>query len=499
MAVMGYNLGELAKTYEAGTSRRVSHALLADSNTRYNPAETNASLKAITYGFNVGFQKAIRQLFGVYATPPFGAMAVGNLTMDEYCLGLTGNGTVPTITDADASAYLTDNFRIPPDSYGGSSNQGCPRAHMYDSTNTTHYNAGSCQSSTGRDRWWHMRGDFLLDRTKGLRWHFQRGNLASGSSGTRQAPTCWRYQDGVTSENIASKNIATVTGTDEIVQDYLDWPATAFDDDDILYLSWGRLSSLGGGSNQGFLGPMYIGWNQIEDTTASTGFCPGYFYHMGGRSAYHTAAQLTDPDSNFTGYDIDAAHAEYLRQLVRLQSGDPKLIAVMFFSGNTYGGGAPSTNSLGPNPAASNTTAGEVDNMRAVETKLRDLWVNDLGYNDSDLRFVAGTYQRWADSGDNSFEDACDALADEFSGDSYNSGVFVSRRRTYQEIADNGLGQTSISTVHLDPAGYDALAADYFDIIRSASDADATPGSVIGRVKTTGSMLSKTKPVQGFF
>jgi hypothetical protein len=442
---LGYNLTTLKAFLEQARTRRVSLLLCSDSNARWDATNN------VRHGYNLGFQDALKNEYGIWGVGPFPASPADTSTWYGFAQGFDGIGGWGTITGA-APYAVAEDYQIPGATYNlANTAHGCPRDHMYTSSSATLFNATAAQDAA---RGWRLKSDFLINRDLGYKWHFRHGTFAAGTAGTRYSPNV-----RTTGIVLAWKNFTPVTGVDAIIEDSVTVPAGTYSDNHSLV--WGRLAGSEASGNQAWNGPTYADWGLIEQHGTSTGFLSGFFYHLGSGGAYTAAAQLLDPSGTFAASDIDVAHAEYLRQAVRLQTGDPKLLVPIMYGGNDLENTAwysvTPPDSLGPNPTASDTIAGVVDNLRAIKTKIQSLWVDDLGFDAGNIHFAIGTYQRWPS---NDFTALATAIEAEFSGDTNASGVFLSNV------------DPSVSAVHATDEQYDTLAGQWVATVLAASEGE---------------------------
>jgi hypothetical protein len=158
-----------------------------------------------------------------------------------------------------------------------------------------------------------------------------------------------------------------------------------------------RLNRVGGADLTGSFGLLY---QSLERTDVHRGCRFSTFVFAGGESSREVADYLCNSCT-------DAALAEYLRFLASRQVNsagtalDPVLMvqvleggndagdtdsSVVYNRGDGFGAGDTSGN------AASNTQTGITNNFTAIINRLRDIWVDELGYAEEDLYFVLGGY-----------------------------------------------------------------------------------------------------------
>jgi hypothetical protein len=158
-----------------------------------------------------------------------------------------------------------------------------------------------------------------------------------------------------------------------------------------------RLQRFGGADLTGSFGVLY---QSLERNDLYRGCRFSTFIFAGGESSRDVAAYLCNDCT-------DAALAEYLRFLASRQVNaggtaiDPVLMvqiieggndagdtdsSVVYNRGDGFGNGDDSGND------ASNTQAGITNNFKAIINRLRDIWVDELGYAEGDLYFVLGGY-----------------------------------------------------------------------------------------------------------
>jgi hypothetical protein len=156
----------------------------------------------------------------------------------------------------------------------------------------------------------------------------------------------------------------------------------------------------------------------------------------------------------------DDALREYLRNLVKLQSGPKMLLVQVKHGGNDGGFLIPS---VGPNPTRSDTPAGFADNMTALISRLRGSWIA-MGYDPKNLMFEYGAYHpKEGPAFDDTGRTAVERLADWESAiinlsqqhPEYNLAVVRgSRLTTPLTMAANGWYTSADDHAHLSIDGY---------------------------------------------
>lgn len=205
-------------------------------------------------------------------------------------------------------------------------------------------------------------------------------------------------------------------------------------------------SSLGGSGTIDVSGEFFGLFQKVEHVENTTGFGFTTIVYRGGVSSRVVASAL-----QFTHID---AIKEILFNMVRHQIGD-KVLMIRICEGMNDRND--SDNSVGQNPAPSNTTAGFKDNVLAIMVIYKTAWMA-LGYDLNNLYFLL-TPSHQPDMSDTiaPFRTACSELADE----EPNTGYYnFAKDFTYTDMSTNGYyfpGEES-GSAHLSTTGYDALA-----------------------------------------
>lgn len=391
---------------QASAQRRVDIAGIGDSN----------QLSAGTYGHDHGVQKAWASARGMYGTGvlPFAGYNLSSWPAagQEYYASSLGSAGFSTQTPPPQLAQ----YALSP--AAGFVN--LPYAYLADSESIT---------STASHYQLSLPPSTPFNTSDKLRWHYTYGIFANGTGSFQPSA-----RQEATGNVLGSKSVNPVTGAYGLADDYFELPAATRD-----FTIGFEPFALNGNNVEG---PFFAQYQRAESVDASKGVAYSTLLAQGGRSALHAAQSLQSAP--------DPALREWLRQAVRLQSGDPTLMVNLIHGGNDRNFSAPS---VGPNSAPSNTGPGFADNAEAIINRLRGAWTAQ-GYDVNDMFFVIGAYhpqpgfeQNLAD-----FETGAMTMADRLPNVAVVRG---SRLVSAHTMATAGYYASAADNAHLSPRGYE--------------------------------------------
>lgn len=355
-----YNAAAVRSMFLAGTSRRFDIITFTDSNGIFGGS----------YGHYYGGQKALHDQYGqLYATGVLPVDGTGSWATQINAIDPGGVAEPGSALPAFLDAYTLDS------GLGIADWSDTPYLYLADGDSIasgTVYNVNAIRHDTDTNGLWG-----LTDTTHPhMKWHMLMGTFASGSGKSRPGARRW---NSLTYHGQEPSDIDPNTGSDGVSDYELDIPAASRTSSNGLQLMLHRVTQ------DSLEGPFYAAHQRIEMADRTYG--PSYHIGMyqGGLSAYDAcrACKAT----------AQTAIAEYLRQCVRLQVGDPMLVVQIIHGGNDRNQSAGSWNSATEafDSDASYTAAGFANNLDGIRKYIRDAWTS-LGYAASGLAFLAGPY-----------------------------------------------------------------------------------------------------------
>lgn len=430
-----YNFRATRRFFDALGYRRGDVALIGDSN----------MYSASTSGWGVGFPYALGRRYRTYASGVHPAGALAGYSLD-YKSGYTSFAS--EVVPASHSAY------IPGAGFAGGE-------YIYRAT------TGDFGQFVGS-----LDVDHPSDNSGNLRWHYDYGTFATGSGGKFQP--CFRYESSLSYPLVGSQ-VNTTTGTNALVRSYLELPAAARNPSlRILAQYQVHAASIGGG-NIAASGP-FLGIHQRwewRDITAGVGVST--LWYTGGVGTRVAAAAL----QAMTQTQFNAWVAMVVGPQA-VDAGETPILHVHIRNGQNDTGDV--TTSVGPNPVASNTIAGAIDNHEACIVAIRALWTG-AGYDADNLTFSFGyqpqDYSRriWCYE----IDDALCALADRMG----NTAVWFRSRRSTSALfsAHSRYAEAYPGDAHLTAQGY-------LDAAREELDACVPVPTAVGKSSTAASSLA---------
>lgn len=415
--------GETARRlFHLAESRRVDFAIIGDSNVR----------NSVVSGHEDGMGRALAARFGCYATrvdPFVGMQSWGASISDQNTFGyppfrLLGSPEAPPA----AAQYGLPNTWFPASFGYLPAGVSLP----YD------YNAGLTLTSTS-----------IIDITLALRYHATQYRWRTPTNGefvlTARGPAYTNFAEAVVSTAGATPGLSDVM---------LDVPAGARDAGAGLRFAPGNAAA-----GHATRGPFFGLWQRVEVPAQETGIAYSPLLYQGGRSARAACVELNaiTPSS--------PALREWLRQVTRLQNGDPALCVQIIHGGNDTLDHAPSVGPAGGLDSA--TPEGHGDNLRGIIADLRSAW-SLAGYPPEGLFFILGPYHPRGDrlELEKGYEAQWTAIALSTPNTIAVRGTELSSE---QEFIDNGWMRTAIDYAHLSVAGYRAWGVTTVEALQRAA------------------------------
>lgn len=355
-----YNLSAIASIFSAGQSRRFDVLGIYDSNGFFNTS----------YGHYYGLQKALKDKFGpLYAT--------GVLPVDP-------NGSWGAqINGIDPGAVTEPGSALPAflEAYNLDSGLGIddwmdkPYLYLADGDSIasgTVFNVNAINHTNDINDIW----GFTDTTHPNMKWHMVMGTFASGTGYCRPGVRNW---NSLTYQAQEASDIDPNTGSDGIVDYEITIPAGTRGSSNGLQFVLHRVTQ------DSLEGPFFATHQRVEFTDQDKGPSCHIGLYQGGLSAYDACRACKDT--------AETAIAEYLRQCVKLQTGDPLLIVQIVHGGNDRDESASSWNSATEafDLEASYTAEGFANNVEGIRYYFREAW-RSLGYADSGLAFLVGPY-----------------------------------------------------------------------------------------------------------
>ena len=420
-----YNAAAIKPFVDAAQARRVDIAGIGDSNQVGGPGGN--------YGWDHGYSKAWSDRFGEYATGLFGTNADGGWNGPQ---GYIDSWAYPYGASSTGAPAALDKYKLYADALNDGVNDFPPTYAYFGPTYVEPTNHWVPMMTVRKPSplW-----------GQNLRWQLTYGTFDTGAGGFTPSVA------GQTAHLYTGPRVSTSTGSIGLVDGAFSISASTYNNaaGDEIYFG---LSFMGEGTMRG---PFFGLWQRVEGDRAS-GVSYSTMLWQGGRALVHAATALQAQPED--------AMREYIRNLVKLQTG-PKMLLVQVNHGQNDGG--ITIPSVGPNPARSDTPAGFADDMDAVILRLRSTWVA-MGYDPKNLMFQYGPYhpaegsaedgtgrtriQRLAD-----WENAIIGLSQRHP--EYNLAVVRGTRMTTPRTMDkNGWYTSDADHAHLSIAGYIGVA-----------------------------------------
>ena len=400
------------------------------------------------FGWDHGYQKAWSDTFGMYATGilPFAgnnlsswpAVGVNYRASSLGAGGWSAATPPPQLNQYVLTADGTQNF---------------PRAYLEDSdsisSSQTHYQLV-------------IENDAPFNISDRLLWHYTYGTFESGSG--RFAPSARNVSTTTFHTTTETAPINAATGSFGLADGYLELPAAARQSN----FGFEPFKVLSGNSLEG---PFFAQYQRLEIPSVTQGVALSTFLAQGGKSLRHAATSMQEQQDS-------PAMTEWLRQLVRLQGDDPVMVVHIQHGGNDRND---RVDSVGLNPAPSNSGEGFVDNLKAFIDAFRSSVVTS-GYSTDQVYFIV-TYHPQAGAFESDklveFEEA--AINQVASTDNHVAIVRGSKLITPSLMQLSGW-YDSLGDAHLTQAGYEGFAQLVTDAILTPQPDGLTLMSVLSGI-----------------
>jgi hypothetical protein len=363
-----HNAKVLAPWLDRATTGRADAILIGDSNVIF----------ASDAGLRFAFQRALENLFGVYATGVLAPNAYGGWATGSWGHGEGG----PNGGDAYnvAQPAWLEQYRLAPpgapgwfngDWWGMTAGQSTPD------------NAPTTIAQVLTDAVTNYDGSlgWALNKDNALRWHINYATFATGTGGAFR-PTCRRSLT-LNSVGSTTPTIVTTTGVNALAYTYVDMLPTTPQSDARRTGNTIECQVAMHFSGAPATGPACILGTRFEDPDKARGVSYNAFMYQGGQDTRQAALSLQGATTLALG--------QYFDQATRLQNvpkADRVLLVHVIQGQNDTGDVALS---VGPSPAASNTPGGCADNHEAVYLALRAAWTA-AGFDAANLFFWWGPY-----------------------------------------------------------------------------------------------------------
>ncbi len=450
---------KVARFFAAARERRVDMVIIGDSNVRFGASG----------GLENGFGRSFTARYGCYATrvDPVGAngpwtpevMHSSNAPFDYF----TGGAPAELVGGfAESFGFPATHFWLEP---------GEEIAYLY---------------NTGLG----IGAQHPMDITGPLRWHMTYYRFPAPGAGEPSSyfsPSCRERWPGSAWNTYAAGQVSTSGSNPPGMVDWtFDVPAGERTPNGLLFC----LTDYAG--NQGMVGPFYADWNRVENTDRTSGIAYSPLLYQGGQRARDAAFSLLSGAT-------EQSMTEWLRQITRLQNGEPMLLVQIIHGGNdaasdlpsivyTRGMEPPADGVSWPAGAPTNTRDGIHQNFMSIINRLRDQWTA-AGYDEDNLFFIIGSYfphpPSWFESepgaGDGpqyvvGTEEALPAWYDIANAESNVALVNGYQLSTWEEFTDNAWYRISGQPfpfgdqAHLSPTGYIAWGETVAEAVQRACD-----------------------------
>lgn len=387
------NLSSASDRINLAATRRIDVVMLGDSNQRFGG-----------YGFSRGFDKALSDRFGQYASPIY----IG-AEQDGYP-GIFSQE--PQFTDAVEPNHVD----------------------LFTSATTT-------TTTKTQNRGIGIAANIPLDTAQTTRFWLAWGGFPTGAGSFSMRV---RYEDSPFSTLVSGASISTNTGDYALNLSFIDLPEGARVD---------PLRVKGGlAANITVTQPMTFFYQRAESINKENGVSVSTLYAQGGASLFDFADTiLSYSDQQLTNYFAEVRRLQLSKML------DP--IVVVYINSGFNDRNEASQPTKGVYQLTDSSSArGYIDNLSAVMNRIEGIWrIN--GWDRSELSFLLIASHVSADPNDATLETYREALKTLCNKRENLSTIDISELTTYAAGVSGGWYMDPITeTIHLTQIGYDAVS-----------------------------------------
>jgi hypothetical protein len=361
-----HNATALARWNDRATTGRGDALGIWDSN----------GIASVDGGHWIGFTRALWTLFGAYASGVLPPNAYGGWGSGTWTHG--PGGIFPNDADSPAQPAWLERYRLG----ARDATSGYP-GYWYGQTGAFGHGTTGYPLAV-------IHGDPIVqfDGTTGsplnkdntLRYHYTYATFSTGSGGVFYPVL--RQEGTLNYLATTTPTVVTTTGTDAVVDAYLDALATTPQGG-----ARRAVSVIDAQANPHFgavpVGPVCILYSRWENPDAVRGMSYGGLLYQGGQPT-RAAAEMLQATTPF-------ALGKHFAQVVRLQNVPKSERMLLIWPQQGQNDTLDGVLSVGPNPAMGNTPEGCADNHHAIIIAATAAWVAE-GFDSKNIFFVMGGY-----------------------------------------------------------------------------------------------------------